>query len=123
MTPKRAANVFKLLGDSNRIRLLLALLASEDEGLNVGEIQQSLGTISQPNLSHHLSLCRNLGILEPERSGKNNIYKFADSDEADAIKGMLAYVTEGESPKKTESSPKPKTVKPKASKAKPKVQV
>ena len=120
MTPKRAANVFKLLGDSNRIRLLLALLASENEGLNVGEIQQSLGNISQPNLSHHLSLCRNLGILEPERSGKNNIYKFADSDEADAIKGMLAYVTENEPPKKTESKPKvtkAKKPKPKATQA------
>lgn len=112
MTPKNAAKLFKVLGDSTRVKLLLAILANESEEMNVTQLVTDVGVMSQPAVSHHLSIMRAMGIVETERSGKNVVYSFTDSDEADAIRGMLAYVTEDETPKK--ATPKPKVSKKKA---------
>ena len=63
--------VFKLLSDENRLRILL-YLAREGE-LHVtalcGRLKQS-----QPAVSHHLALLRNAGIIAPRRDGKHNFY-------------------------------------------------
>jgi len=63
--------MFKLLSDETRVRILL-LLARERE-LHVTAMCELLGQ-SQPSLSHHLTLLRGGGLIEARRDGKHNFY-------------------------------------------------
>jgi ArsR family transcriptional regulator len=68
---RELAQVFKLLSDETRLRILYLLV--ENEQLNVtalcNELQQS-----QPAVSHHLALLRVAGIIVARREGKHNFY-------------------------------------------------
>ena len=70
-TLKDLCQVFKLLADETRLRILI-YLAREGE-LNVTELCERLDQ-SQPAVSHHLALMRVAGIIEPRREGKHNYY-------------------------------------------------
>lgn len=70
-TVRDLCQVFKLLADETRLRILL-YLARERE-LNVTELCERLDQ-SQPAVSHHLALMRVAGIIEPRRDGKHNYY-------------------------------------------------
>ncbi len=63
--------VFKLLSDETRLRVLL-YLAQEGE-LHVTALCDKLGQ-SQPAVSHHLALLRVAGLIEARRDGKHNFY-------------------------------------------------
>jgi ArsR family transcriptional regulator len=63
--------VFKLLSDETRLRILL-YLAREGE-LHVTALCDKLGQ-SQPAVSHHLALLRVAGLIEARRDGKHNFY-------------------------------------------------
>lgn len=67
--------VFKLLSDRTRLRILL-LLAREGE-MHVTALCDRLGQ-SQPAVSHHLALLRGSGpgpgLIEARRDGKHNYY-------------------------------------------------
>ena len=63
--------VFKLLSDETRLRVLLLLLETGE--LNVRSLCERLNQ-SQPAVSHHLSLLRVAGFIERRREGKSNYY-------------------------------------------------
>jgi ArsR family transcriptional regulator, arsenate/arsenite/antimonite-responsive transcriptional repressor len=63
--------VFKLLSDETRLRILL-YLAREGE-LHVTALCEKLNQ-SQPAVSHHLALLRVAGLIEARRDGKHNFY-------------------------------------------------
>ncbi|MDE0858770.1 MAG: metalloregulator ArsR/SmtB family transcription factor [Akkermansiaceae bacterium] len=63
-------NSLKLLADPTRLRILL-LLSSDP--LSVAELQQVLG-MGQSRISTQLSQLKKEGLVEDQRSGKNNIY-------------------------------------------------
>ena len=65
------AQVFKLLSDETRMRILLYLASSGE--LHVTDLCQRLGQ-SQPAVSHHLALLRVSGLIESRREGKHNFY-------------------------------------------------
>jgi DNA-binding transcriptional ArsR family regulator len=66
-----AAQLFHMLGDENRLRILL-LLTQRGE-LNVSTLGTALGQ-SQPATSHHLTLLRASGLVSYRRDGKHNFY-------------------------------------------------
>ena len=68
---KDLVQIFKLLSDETRLRILL-YLAREGE-LHVTALCGKLGQ-SQPAVSHHLALLRVAGLIEPRRDGKHNYY-------------------------------------------------
>ena len=68
---KDLVQVFKLLSDETRLRILL-YLARERE-LHVTALCDKLGQ-SQPAVSHHLALLRVAGLIEARRDGKHNFY-------------------------------------------------
>ncbi len=68
---KDLVQVFKLLSDETRLRILL-YLAREGE-LHVTALCERLGQ-SQPAVSHHLALLRVAGLIEARRDGKHNFY-------------------------------------------------
>lgn len=43
--------------------------------LNVGEIVEKLGNVSQPTVSHHLSILRAAGLVKVQREGKQVYYQ------------------------------------------------
>jgi ArsR family transcriptional regulator, arsenate/arsenite/antimonite-responsive transcriptional repressor len=68
---KDLVQVFKLLSDETRLRIL-TYLAREGE-LHVTALCDKLGQ-SQPAVSHHLALLRVAGLIEARRDGKHNFY-------------------------------------------------
>jgi ArsR family transcriptional regulator len=65
------AQVFKLLSDETRLRILLYL--AQNHELHVTDLCNRLGQ-SQPAVSHHLALLRVSGLIESRREGKHNYY-------------------------------------------------
>jgi ArsR family transcriptional regulator len=68
---KDLVQVFKLLSDETRLRVLM-YLAREGE-LHVTALCEKLDQ-SQPAVSHHLALLRVAGLIEARRDGKHNFY-------------------------------------------------
>ena len=64
--------VFKLLADDSRLRILLTL--SREGEMHVSALCQMLGQ-SQPAVSHHLTLLRMAGLVGFRRAGKFNFYR------------------------------------------------
>ena len=63
--------VFKLLSDETRLRIVLLLFEAGE--LNVRSLCERLNQ-SQPAVSHHLSLLRVAEFIERRRDGKSNYY-------------------------------------------------
>lgn len=68
------AELFRALSHEVRIRVLEELRGGE---LSVGELQERLG-VSGPNLSQHLAILRNQGVLTTRREGTTVFYSMAD---------------------------------------------
>ena len=66
-----AERLFGMLGDSNRIKILLLLSKRE---MCVCEIESAL-KLSQPTTSHHLTLLEQAGLLQRSKRGKWVFYK------------------------------------------------
>lgn len=70
-TARDLVQLFKLLADETRVRILHYLMQREE--LNVRTLCKLLGQ-SQPAVSHHLALLRVAGLIECRRDGKHNFY-------------------------------------------------
>jgi DNA-binding transcriptional ArsR family regulator len=68
---RRVAEVFKILGDPSRCRLVYALLAAGE--ICVCDLASALG-MSESNVSHHLRVLRDHGLVRPRRQGKMVYY-------------------------------------------------
>ena len=68
---KDIVQVFKLLSDETRLRVLMHLIREGE--LHVTALCDKLGQ-SQPAVSHHLALLRVAGLIEARRDGKHNFY-------------------------------------------------
>ncbi|SDG65110.1 ArsR/SmtB family transcription factor [Paraburkholderia phenazinium] len=84
------ADLFRLLGDPTRLRIVLACL---DEQRAVGAIAESLG-FSPSLVSHHLRLLRAARIVRAARQGKQVFYLAADRHISGMLAGMLEHVAE-----------------------------
>ena len=83
---KRWVNIFKALGNINRLKIIKMLASGKV--MNVTEISKEIG-VSLKSTSRHLSILQNLELLESE--GKNgfvfyNLNKNAPADFKQAIK-------------------------------------
>ena len=70
------ANMFKLLGDSSRVRIFWLLCHCEECVMNLSAMVQ----MSSPAVSHHLKLLKATGLITSRREGKEVYYKAADTD-------------------------------------------
>lgn len=84
------ADLFRLLGDPTRLRIVLACV---DERRAVGAIAESLG-LSPSLVSHHLRLLRAARIVRAERQGKQVFYVAADGHISGMLTDMLEHVAE-----------------------------
>ncbi|TAM05379.1 MAG: ArsR family transcriptional regulator [Paraburkholderia sp.] len=84
------ADLFRLLGDPTRLRIVLACA---HDRLAVGAIAEALG-LSPSLVSHHLRLLRAARIVRAEREGKQVFYAAADAHISAMLAGMLEHVAE-----------------------------
>jgi DNA-binding transcriptional ArsR family regulator len=92
---KDLVQVFKLLSDETRLRVLM-YLAREGE-LHVTALCDKLGQ-SQPAVSHHLALLRVSGLIESRREGKHNFYSVRTDHFGELLVNLFSAT--GEMPKK-----------------------
>lgn len=71
---RQIANLFKMLNDYSRLRIL-TLLAEEE--MNVGTLVEKTN-ISQPTVSNHLRLLRAANLVQTSKEGKEVIYSLTD---------------------------------------------
>ncbi len=89
------AQVFKLMSDETRLRILLYL--AQNSELHVTDLCNRLGQ-SQPAVSHHLALLRVSGLIESRREGKHNFYSVRGDHFGDLLVELFAAT--GSMPKK-----------------------
>lgn len=84
------ADMFKMLGDPSRLRIVIATLEGP---VSVGEIAEQLG-LSISLVSHHLRLLRAARLVTADRRGKQIFYRTHDQHVARVIDDMIAHVNE-----------------------------
>lgn len=84
------AEMFHLLGDATRLRVVASCLAGP---VSVSALAERVG--ASPSLvSHHLRLLRAARILRAERRGKQVFYSAADAHIHDILADMIEHVGE-----------------------------
>jgi DNA-binding transcriptional ArsR family regulator len=84
------ADLFRLLGDQTRLRIVLACV---EIPVAVNDIAERLG-LSPSLVSHHLRLLRAARIMRADRQGKQVFYSAADQHISDMLTDMLDHVSE-----------------------------
>lgn len=84
------AEMFRLMGDPSRLKIIVACLA---EPTSVSDVAART-RLSQSLVSHHLRLLRAARILRGERRGKQVFYAAADEHVRCTISDMVAHVLE-----------------------------
>lgn len=84
------AELFKMFGDSTRIRIMCALFAKE---LCVCDIAALLD-MGQSAISHQLRLLRSSGLVKVRRDGKQSYYSLADDHVREIYHMGLEHILE-----------------------------
>lgn len=85
-----AADFFKVLSDSTRVRIFWLLSHREECVVNIS----ALLNMSSPAISHHLRLLTESGLIESRREGKEVYYRAADSEQGELLHKILEQVME-----------------------------
>ncbi|MGQ0675303.1 MAG: ArsR/SmtB family transcription factor [Rhodospirillales bacterium] len=88
----RLADMFRLLGDPSRLRILLACI---DAPVSVGAIAGRAG-LSVSLVSHHLRLLRAARLVKARRDGKQVFYDGADEHVRRVIADMVTHAGEAQ---------------------------
>ncbi len=84
------AELFKVFGDSTRVRILIALFESE---LCVCDISEALG-MTQSAVSHQLQILRTNKLVKSRREGKQMYYSLDDEHVVTIIAQGLSHILE-----------------------------
>lgn len=90
-TSQRLADIFKILGDPTRIKLL-ALLTSDE--MRVSDIASALD-MGQSAISHQLRVLRNARLVKFRKEGKEAWYSLDDDHVVKLMKQGLEHVIHG----------------------------
>lgn len=85
-----AAELFKVFGDSTRIRILYCLFNKER---SVNEISKTLN-MNQSAISHQLKILKNSKLINNRRCGKTIFYSLDDAHVHNIISQGLEHVEE-----------------------------
>lgn len=84
------ADLFKVFGDTTRIRILYALMDSER---NVNDIA-AVTSASQSAVSHQLRVLKQAHLVQSRRDGKSVIYALADSHVSTMLAQGMEHICE-----------------------------
>jgi len=82
---EKTTEIFKALSCTTRLKIVVGLI--EKNECNVNKMAEGLG-IAQPNVSQHLSILKNAGIIEGFRKGNQICYKIIDEQTKAIIKSL-----------------------------------
>ena len=89
-TFQELSDIFRQLGDANRIRIFWLLCHCEECVVNIAAMMD----MSSPAVSHHLRILRDSGLLTTRRDGKEVYYKAAESEQAQLLHRMIERTME-----------------------------
>jgi DNA-binding transcriptional ArsR family regulator len=72
---RKMAEVYKAMGDVNRLIIINILASREVDKVCVTDLAKMLG-ITQPAASQHLKVLRHIGILDARKEGNYTYYTF-----------------------------------------------
>ncbi len=81
----KTAEIFKALSSTTRLKIVIGLIAKHE--CNVNKMSEGLG-IPQPNVSQHLTILKNAGIIEGYRKGNQICYKVIDEQTKAIIQSL-----------------------------------
>ena len=84
------SELFKIFGDSTRIKILFCLL---NNSLSVNEMVENLG-IQQSAISHQLRILKENHLVKFERAGKCNVYSLSDDHVVSILNMGLEHISE-----------------------------
>jgi len=87
-----ASNIYALLGDSTRLRILYLLKGRELCVLNISKVIN----MSSPAISHHLRILKQTNVIKSRRIGKRVHYSISDSQEGCLVTKLLAATFDSE---------------------------
>ena len=96
------ADIFKLLGDSSRIRIFWLLFHCEECVVYIS----ALVDMTSPAVSHHLRYLKDSGLIVSRRDGKEVYYKAADTEECRLLHMTVVKIMEIYCPKNLDSDKK-----------------
>lgn len=79
------ADIFKALASETRLKIVMGLIRKNE--CNVGFMAEKLG-LAQPNVSQHLTVLKNAGIIEGYKKGAQTCYKITSKLVAAIIKSI-----------------------------------
>lgn len=85
-------DLFKIFGDTTRIRILFSLFEAELCVLDIAELLK----MEQSAISHQLKILRDAKLVSYRREGKTNIYYLADEHVRLIIRQGFDHLTEEE---------------------------
>lgn len=91
LTSQKLANIFKILGDSTRIKLLALLTSGE---MRVSDIAESLD-MGQSAISHQLRVLRDARLVKYRKEGKEAWYSLDDDHVVKLMRQGLDHVSHG----------------------------
>lgn len=77
----QVAEIFKLISDGTRLRILWLLCHCEECVSNIAVAME----MSDPAVSHHLRVLKKSGLITSRREGKEVYYKLADTSQAKLV--------------------------------------
>ena len=77
----KASDIFSLIGDSTRLKILWLLCHSNECVINIAAAID----MSSPAVSHHLKVLKQQGLITQKREGKEVYYTLADTREAEIV--------------------------------------
>jgi ArsR family transcriptional regulator len=84
------AELFKVFGDSTRIRILFALFEADICVCDIAELLE----MTQSAISHQLRILKNAKLVKNRREGKQVIYYLADEHVRSIINQGLEHIEE-----------------------------
>jgi len=90
------SDIFKLLSDSNRLRIFWLLCHCEECVINISAITQ----MSSPAVSHHLKQLRASNLIISRREGKEVYYRVPDTKQSELLHSMIENLVEISCPHK-----------------------
>ena len=84
------SDIFKQLGDGNRIRIFWLLCHCEECVINIS----AMVGMSSPAVSHHLKQLKNARLITSRREGKEVYYRASDNAQAQLLHHMIEQMVE-----------------------------
>ena len=104
---QNSAEIFRQLGDPNRIRIFWLLCHCEECVVNIA----AMVDMSSPAVSHHLRVLKDSGLLSSRREGREVYYRASDAAQSRLLHEMIEQVMDVACPRWREEAEQVKIIR------------